>query len=81
MLLMTIGTLSLVSCEGVDPEDSSKEDVKIALSVDPESINFTAEGGSEGVTVTTDAENWDYMVAASWLEVERFEGGKWGSGV
>ena len=75
MLLLIIGSASLVSCGEVEPENIVTEEVQVALSVDPASISFTAEGGFESVLVETDAQEWDFMVAASWLEVEKYDDG------
>ena len=70
VLLAFSGAFLLASCEG-EENPATNEDVKISLEVATEEINFTSEGGTEYVTVITDAEQWDVLVAASWLTVEK----------
>ena len=71
MLLAFSGTFLFASCEGEENPADKNEDVKISLEVATEEIAFTSEGGTEYVAVATDAEQWDFLVAASWLTVEK----------
>lgn len=54
------------------PEDVTTP-VTISLSATPESLTLTAEEQIASIEVTTDAEEWDFINAASWIEVSRWE--------
>lgn len=72
-LLVLFSAFAVMSCE--KQEEGKTEVAEIVLTVDPLEISFPSEGGFDDIVVTTDAESWDFMVAASWLDAERTDDG------
>jgi len=72
-LLALFSVFAVISCE--KQNEVKTEAADITLTVDPLEISFPAEGGFENIVVTTDAESWDFMVAASWITAERSDDG------
>lgn len=74
LLLAVSGSFLFASCEG-EENPAEKEEIEISLEVTSEEVTFTYEGGTEYITIATDADQWDYLVAASWLTVEKWDDG------
>ena len=68
-LALACATLVLLApaCNNVNGSDDSNNN--ITLEVAPEKVVFTAEGGVEAVTISTNGDSWDFTNATSWLEV------------
>ena len=62
-----------VACDNKEPIE--KEPVKISLEVSPTELSAPAARSVETIEVITDAEEWDYMTTASWIEVEKTDDG------
>lgn len=62
-----------VACDNKEP--LKQEPVKISLQVSPIELNVTAARSIETIEVITNAEEWDFMTTASWIEVEKTEDG------
>lgn len=69
-LVAAAATLSMVACEDTT-QGVQGGSTEVELTVSPEAIEFTADGAAQVVNVETNADAWDYVVAASWLNVEK----------
>lgn len=64
-------TIFATSCDDTTTGDDTQTPVAIELSVSPESLTMTAYGDAVTLEVTTNAENWDFVNATSWLNIRR----------
>ena len=62
-----------VACDNDAP--IKQQPVTISLEVNPIELSVPAAGSIETIEVITDAQEWDYMTSASWIEVEKTEDG------
>ena len=60
------------SCEPNNEINGGDEGAEITLTLNPSKLNIPAEGSWMEILVTTNAESWDFVNAASWIEVERY---------
>lgn len=70
-LLAALAVCIVALAPSCEPNVGGGEGDAITLTVTPSKVNIPAEGSWENVTVTTNAESWDFVNAASWVEVER----------
>lgn len=61
------------ACEKGGENNEGGNDVEITLSVSPETIQLSAVGEEATLEVTTDAKEWDFVNATSWLNVRRHD--------
>lgn len=61
------------ACENGGENNEGGNDVEITLTVTPETIQISALGEEVTLEVTTDAKEWDFVNATSWLNVRRHE--------
>lgn len=61
------------ACENGGEISKGGDDVEITLSVSPETIQISALGEEATLDVTTDAKEWDFVNATSWLNIRRHE--------
>lgn len=61
------------ACDEKIDDNNKKNPAEITLSVSPETIHISALGEEATLDVTTDAEEWDFVNATSWLNVRRHE--------
>ena len=62
-----------VACDNKEPIE--QEPVKISLEVSPTELSAPAARSIETIEVVTDAQEWDFMTTANWIEVEKTEDG------
>ena len=69
---VVLAAFTLVGCENGSGNDvNGGEDVNIRLSVLPENITVDSEAQTSFITVTTNATEWDFVNAVSWVEASR----------
>lgn len=61
------------ACEKGGEINKGGDDVAITLSVSPETIQISALGEEATLEVTTDAKEWNFVNATSWLNIRRHE--------
>lgn len=67
-------TLIATACEKTDEGQGSIDTpANITLSIEPETIHISSTGEEAELVVTTDAEEWDFVNATSWLNIRRHE--------
>ena len=67
-------TLIATACEKTDEgQGTTDTPANITLSVSPETIHISAIGEAAELVITTDAEEWDFVNATSWLNIRRHE--------
>ena len=70
-----LAAFTLVGCENnVGGDDNNGGDVTLLLSVFPESITVNYEEQTATILVTTDAESWNVVSTASWVDASRKSG-------
>ena len=68
--VVILAAFALVGCEN-GSDDNGGEDIAIRLSVFPESITVDYEAQTSFIAVTTNATEWDFVSAISWVEASR----------
>ena len=69
-LVAAAATLTMGACEDTT-QDIQGGSTEVELTVNPETIELAADGIAQVVTIETNADTWDFVVAASWLNVEK----------
>ena len=69
-LVAAAATLTMVACEDTT-QDIQGGSTEVELTVSPEAIELAADGAAQVVTIETNADTWDFVVGASWLNVEK----------
>ena len=68
---VVLAAFALVGCENGMGDDGNGDDITIRLSVLPESVTVNYEAQTSFITVTTNATEWDFVNAVSWVETSR----------
>ena len=70
-LLIAAMALCVTACDGEKTEEEVEQTpVTISLTLSVDKVAFTAEGGIQDVAVISSVNTWDFINAATWLEVE-----------